>query len=262
MVTKFNINKILNINLSSWDKQYISTKSLIKENQHSTDNDINWEDINWNKVQKETTRLQEKIAEAALKGDYDLIMKLQNTLVNTLSARLLAVKRVSSSSGKKTAGIDKYLFNSKDSSPPTHVVSRGRGGIHPSRGPMGPRGEDLTIKEVNKRKMDMVFLLKDIRNYKALPVKRVGIPKANGKIRYLGIPTIKDRCMQALWAIALAPVAEIWADNHSFGFRFLLRRQNASEVKIIYISHIIYDWQQIKDLEEVNEMLYTIFMKV
>jgi RNA-directed DNA polymerase len=107
---------------------------------------------------------------------------LQWMLTHSYTAKFLAVKRVTENKGKNTPGID------------------GARRITPAA------------------KLNAVLGLKR-RGYKAQPLRRIYIPKKNGKKRPLGIPTIKDRAMQALYAMALSPIAETLADPNSCGFR-------------------------------------------
>ena len=103
-------------------------------------------------------------------------------LTRSWSAKAWAVQRVTHNQGKRTAGVDRELWDS-------------------------PERRWNAIDELKRR------------GYKSLPLRRVFIPKANGKERPLGIPTMKDRAMQALYLLALEPVAESTSDPNSYGFR-------------------------------------------
>ena len=107
---------------------------------------------------------------------------LQWLLTHSYAAKALAVKRVTTNQGKHTAGVDGKLWTT-------------------------PKTKLKAIEALRRR------------GYKPQPSRRVYIPKANGKLRPLGILTMKDRAMQALHLQALAPVAETTGDKNSYGFR-------------------------------------------
>ena len=141
-----------------------------------------WSSIDWNKARKHVRRLQIGIAKAVTVGRWNKVKSLQNLLTNSFHAKLLAVKRVTSNKGKKTPGVDGILWN-------------------------GARAKWRAACSLHRR------------GYKPKPLRRIYIPKKNGKKRPLSIPTIVDRAMQALYKLALAPVAETTADRNSYGFR-------------------------------------------
>jgi RNA-directed DNA polymerase len=126
--------------------------------------------------------MQIRIAKATREGDWRRVKALQRMLTRTLSAKMYAVRRVTQNQGARTAGVDRELWDSPES------------------------------------RWEAVGRLKR-RGYKPLPLRRVFIPKANGKKRPLGIPTMRDRAMQALYLLALEPVAESTSDPNSYGFR-------------------------------------------
>jgi RNA-directed DNA polymerase len=141
-----------------------------------------WNSINWKAVQKQVRRLQIRIAKAVQENRWNKVKALQYMLTRSLAAKLWAVKRVTSNKGKKTPGIDGVLWQ-------------------------GARAKWRAAQSLCRR------------GYKAQPLRRIYIPKKNGKKRPLSIPTMMDRAMQALYKLALAPVAETIADSHSYGFR-------------------------------------------
>jgi len=143
-----------------------------------------WKAINWQKVKAEVKRLQMRIAKAVREGkSANTIKALQWILSHSFSAKLLAVRRVTENKGAKTPGVDGKIWNTP----------------------------------AQKMKGALTLIRK---GYKALPLRRMLIPKKNGKKRPLGIPTIKDRAMQALYLLTLEPIAETTADINSYGFRY------------------------------------------
>ena len=141
-----------------------------------------WHAVNWQLVHYKVVRLQFAIAKAVREGKWRKVRCLQGKLVHSFYAKLLAVRRVTENRGKKTSGIDRELWST-------------------------PEAKLKAAKRLNDH------------NYRAKPLRRVWIPKRNGKLRPLGIPTMHDRAMQALYLLALEPVAETMADHHSYGFR-------------------------------------------
>jgi RNA-directed DNA polymerase len=126
-----------------------------------------WVTTDWRAAYKRINKLQTRITKATMRGNRNLVKKLQYLLTNSFYAKLLAVKQVTSNKGKSTPGIDNQLW----------------------RTPSG--------------KLKAVLSL-DPNGYKAKPLKRIYIEKkGKKKKRPLGIPTMHDRAIQALFAMAL-----------------------------------------------------------
>lgn len=141
-----------------------------------------WDNINWALVEASVLRLQMRIAKATKLGLYGKVKSLQWLLTHSLGAKLLATRRVTENKGGKTPGVD---------------------------------GKTWT-KGTEKLKGALSLIR---RGYQTEPLRRVYIPKKNGKQRPLGIPTIRARAMQGLYLLGLEPVTETLADKNSYGFR-------------------------------------------
>ena len=143
---------------------------------------VTWNDIPWATVQRQVRRLQTRIVKATQNGRHNKAKALQWLLTHSFSGKALAVKRVTENKGKNTPGVDKVTWKT-------------------------PRTKTNAIASLKRR------------GYSPLPLRRVLIPKKNGKTRPLGIPAMKCRAMQALYLLALEPIAETTADPNSYGFR-------------------------------------------
>jgi RNA-directed DNA polymerase len=143
---------------------------------------VDWPSINWKRANRNVRRLQRRIVEAQQQNEKRKVRALQFILTRSYSARCLAVRRVTENSGRRTAGVDGQKLDT-------------------------PQQKAQAVTELSTE------------DYKAQPLKRVFIPKRNGKLRPLGIPTMQDRAHQALHLFALDPIAETTGDPNSYGFR-------------------------------------------
>ncbi len=149
-----------------------------------------WKSIPWPTVEQNLKRLQMRIAKAVREKKTRRLKSLQWLLTHSYHAKLLAVRRVTTNRGKNTPGVDGVIWTT------------------------------------GRQKMEAVSRLRR-RGYAPQPLRRIYIPKKDGRKRPLSIPTMHDRSMQALYKMALDPVAETTADPNSYGFRSYRRCADA-----------------------------------
>ncbi len=141
-----------------------------------------WHSIDWAKAHRIARRLQARIVKATQEGKRGKVKALQRLLTHSFSGKALAVKRVTENQGKRTPGVDGKTWNT-------------------------PQEKAVAIQMLRQR------------GYHPKPLRRIYIPKSNGGKRPLSIPCMSCRAMQALYLLALDPVAETTADPNSYGFR-------------------------------------------
>jgi RNA-directed DNA polymerase len=152
----------------------------ISTNQSSV---ISWNLIDWGPTIRGVVKLQQKIFRDAQVGNLSRMRKYQKLLVRSKNARLWAVKIVTEENpGRNTPGVDGFVCRTES------------------------------------QKEQLAESLR-VRDYHPSPVRVVMIPKPDGSKRRLGIPTVKDRAMQALVKFALEGEWEAKFEPHSFGFR-------------------------------------------
>jgi RNA-directed DNA polymerase len=149
------------------------------------DETTDWASIDWRTVEDDVRRLRQRIFTASQAGDHKRVRNLQKLMLRSRANTLLSVRQVTEvNAGRETAGIDgRVVVTAQEKAELADWVQ------HRSR-PWTPQ-----------------------------PVKRVYIPKANGKRRPLGIPVIVDRALQARVVNALEPEWEARFEPRSYGFR-------------------------------------------
>jgi RNA-directed DNA polymerase len=141
-----------------------------------------WHSIDWKKVHRTVRRLQARIVKAVRAGRWGKVKSLVYLLTHSFAGRALAILRVVTNSGARSPGVDGTLWNT-------------------------PEAKTAAFRTLRRH------------GYQPQPLRRVYIPKSNGKRRPLGILTMTDRAMQALYLLGLDPIEETLADHHSYGFR-------------------------------------------
>src|SRR5258707_3217656 len=165
---------------------------------NGTEKWTDWNAINWRKANRTVRNLRRRIFRATQESDQKKVRSLQKAMLKSYSNRLVSVRRVTQiNAGKNTPGVDKLVVKTP--------AARGR----------------------------MVDTLAHYTLWKAKPAKRVYIPKANNKLRPLGIPVVFDRCLQAMVKNALEPSWEARFEGTSYGFR--LGRSGHDAIEKIFV---------------------------
>jgi RNA-directed DNA polymerase len=143
-----------------------------------------WHSIPWRKVWRNVRRLQARIVKAVREGRWGKVRALVYLLTHSFSGRAAAILRVTTNQGASTPGVDGDCWDT-------------------------PERKAAAFRKLRRH------------GYQPQPLRRVYLPKSSdpSKLRPLGIPTLTDRAMQALYLLGLDPIEETTADTNSYGFR-------------------------------------------
>ena len=156
------------------------------DNAHISSKIDNWHDIDWKVVNREVTKLRYRIFTSCKNRKFKKVRSLQRLMLRSKSNLLLSIRRITSiNAGKVTAGVDSMIV------------------LEP------------------KQKLDLFHIMAESKmdDWNPRPVRRIDIPKPDGRQRPIGIPTIRDRILQAMVKNALEPQWEFQFEDSSYGFR-------------------------------------------
>jgi RNA-directed DNA polymerase len=146
---------------------------------------LEWNAVNWAVHEQNVARLRRRIFTAVRDGDWPKVRNMQKMMLRSWSNTLVSVRQVAQrNAGRRTAGIDRVVALD------------------------GPARMAMAVQAH-----------RTARSWQPLPVRRVYIPKTNGKQRPLGIPVLMDRAHQARVKNALEPEWEARFEPRSYGFR-------------------------------------------